>query len=343
MMRLCAVAGIAIGAGRLRGRTTADQKQIRMSKQEVKEEAQADARATRTCARQDPVPAAAHDPQPDDGRRSPGPTSWSSTRRTSPSRCATSRSESRAACRGQGSGRGRRADPRARRTEHRVPMVEDVPLARALHALVQDRPGDPGRAVQAVARVLAFVMSLKRPVHRPACTATLHVSTAASARLDLRQGIRPKLPMGPGRRERAAGTRRACSHDGDRGHGSGTSCEGVRSVPTRRLSHLAVPVGVVAIVVMLVVPLPAVRARHADRLQHHAGRPGAAASAMLGQAAARLLGLPLAAAGRHPVPARRSTSPRPGSSSATATPARSSRRSATSSSAARSSSAWSSS
>ncbi|MEJ5913325.1 EscU/YscU/HrcU family type III secretion system export apparatus switch protein [Pseudokineococcus sp. 1T1Z-3] len=50
---------------------------------------------------------------------------------------------------------------RERATEHRVPMVEDVPLARALHdacAVGQEVPAD---LYTAVARVLAFVMRLR--------------------------------------------------------------------------------------------------------------------------------------------------------------------------------------
>ncbi|GIE97876.1 EscU/YscU/HrcU family type III secretion system export apparatus switch protein [Paractinoplanes rishiriensis] len=45
--------------------------------------------------------------------------------------------------------------------EHRVPMVQDVPLARALHAGVEVGAEIPAEFFGAVAKVLAFVMSLK--------------------------------------------------------------------------------------------------------------------------------------------------------------------------------------
>ncbi|MEV4141420.1 EscU/YscU/HrcU family type III secretion system export apparatus switch protein [Dactylosporangium sp. NPDC049742] len=46
-------------------------------------------------------------------------------------------------------------------TEHRVPMVEDVPLARALHAACEIGDEIPAEFFGAVARVLAFIMMLK--------------------------------------------------------------------------------------------------------------------------------------------------------------------------------------
>ncbi|WP_336922278.1 EscU/YscU/HrcU family type III secretion system export apparatus switch protein [Aquipuribacter sp. SD81] len=50
---------------------------------------------------------------------------------------------------------------RARAADHRVPMVEDVPLARALHAACEVGDEIPGELFDAVAHVLAFVMSLR--------------------------------------------------------------------------------------------------------------------------------------------------------------------------------------
>ena len=47
-------------------------------------------------------------------------------------------------------------------TEHRVPMVEDVPLARALHAACEVGQEIPAHLFTAVATVLAFVMNLRR-------------------------------------------------------------------------------------------------------------------------------------------------------------------------------------
>jgi flagellar biosynthetic protein FlhB len=45
--------------------------------------------------------------------------------------------------------------------EHRIPMVQDVPLARALERSVEVGQEIPGEFYGAVAKVLAFVMSLK--------------------------------------------------------------------------------------------------------------------------------------------------------------------------------------
>lgn len=51
---------------------------------------------------------------------------------------------------------------RAKAAEKHVPMVEDVPLARALHAACELGQEVPPHLYVAVARVLAFVMALKR-------------------------------------------------------------------------------------------------------------------------------------------------------------------------------------
>jgi flagellar biosynthesis protein FlhB len=51
---------------------------------------------------------------------------------------------------------------RERAGEHRVPMVEDVPLARALHARCELGQEIPAELYEAVARILAFVMALRR-------------------------------------------------------------------------------------------------------------------------------------------------------------------------------------
>lgn len=50
---------------------------------------------------------------------------------------------------------------REKAAEHRVPMVQDVPLARALHAACEVGQEIPVELYTAVARVLAFVMSLR--------------------------------------------------------------------------------------------------------------------------------------------------------------------------------------
>lgn len=51
---------------------------------------------------------------------------------------------------------------REQAAEHRVPMVEDIPLARSLHAACAVDQEIPAYLFTAVARVLAFVMQLKR-------------------------------------------------------------------------------------------------------------------------------------------------------------------------------------
>jgi flagellar biosynthesis protein FlhB len=60
---------------------------------------------------------------------------------------------------------------REKATENNVPMVHDIPLARALHASCEVGQEIPAELYSAVARILAFVMSLKargsaRGVHR---------------------------------------------------------------------------------------------------------------------------------------------------------------------------------
>jgi flagellar biosynthetic protein FlhB len=63
-------------------------------------------------------------------------------------------------------------------TEHRIPMVQDVPLARALHAGCEVGQEIPPEFYGAVAKVLAFVMSLKA---KGAASGTHRNPNAASA------------------------------------------------------------------------------------------------------------------------------------------------------------------
>jgi flagellar biosynthetic protein FlhB len=65
---------------------------------------------------------------------------------------------------------------RERATEHRVPMVEDVPLARALHSRCELNQEIPAELYEAVARILAFVMALRR---RGSAAGTHRVPAAA--------------------------------------------------------------------------------------------------------------------------------------------------------------------
>ena len=67
---------------------------------------------------------------------------------------------------------------RERATEHGVPMVSDVPLARALHAACEVDSEVPAHLYVSVAQVLAFVMALKkrgaaRGVHRSPVTSSV--------------------------------------------------------------------------------------------------------------------------------------------------------------------------
>jgi flagellar biosynthetic protein FlhB len=53
---------------------------------------------------------------------------------------------------------------RAIATEHAVPVVENPPLARALHATVEVDEAIPAEHYKAVAEVIGFVMKFRRPV-----------------------------------------------------------------------------------------------------------------------------------------------------------------------------------
>ncbi|WP_129339555.1 EscU/YscU/HrcU family type III secretion system export apparatus switch protein [Cellulomonas endophytica] len=85
---------------------------------------------------------------------------------------------------------------RARATEHRVPMVEDVPLARALHAVCAVDQEVPEHLFTAVARVLAFVMNLRRRGaaagrHTVPGGSVVELRTPAEARAEARAARRP--------------------------------------------------------------------------------------------------------------------------------------------------------
>ncbi len=51
---------------------------------------------------------------------------------------------------------------REKATEHKIPMVQDIPLARALHSACEIGQEIPAHLYAAVAKVLAFVMALRR-------------------------------------------------------------------------------------------------------------------------------------------------------------------------------------
>ncbi|WP_309135588.1 EscU/YscU/HrcU family type III secretion system export apparatus switch protein [Cellulomonas sp.] len=79
--------------------------------------------------------------------------------------------------------------------EHRVPVVEDVPLARALHAACDVGTEIPEQLFTAVARVLAFVMALRR-----------RGAAAGRHRLPTGSALPPGTPV-PTRRDRVRSAR----------------------------------------------------------------------------------------------------------------------------------------
>lgn len=90
---------------------------------------------------------------------------------------------------------------RAEASEHRVPMVEDVPLARALHAACELGQEIPTHLFTAVARVLAFVMALRRRgmaagQHRAPGGSTLPADDTTDHRAAARASRRPSRPAG---------------------------------------------------------------------------------------------------------------------------------------------------
>ena len=214
-----------------------------MTKEEVKQEMrQTDHR---------PGAARAHSPAPDRARRGGGcwrrcrrPTSLSSTRRTTPSRCKYDGSRPAPAVGGQGP----RPD-RCRRSvrspgDHDIPMVTNPPLARALYRDVEVGQMIPEALYAAVAEVLAYVyrtagrMGLRRP--------------------SLGGGVAPHAPAETGNQPPI--TRLACAVVVPRSMRSHGACAGaaLRSLIQRLLQHsdMAAAVVVVMVVVMMIVPLP---------------------------------------------------------------------------------------
>ncbi|MBI9114589.1 EscU/YscU/HrcU family type III secretion system export apparatus switch protein [Sanguibacter suaedae] len=78
--------------------------------------------------------------------------------------------------------------------EKRVPMVEDVPLARALHGACELNQEIPADLYTAVAQVLAFVMALKRRGGGGGGIRTMPTATT----------VPPRAPAGPTQRTAAA-------------------------------------------------------------------------------------------------------------------------------------------
>jgi len=72
------------------------------------------------------------------------------------------------------------ASIRARASEARVPLVQDVPLARALHGACEIGQEIPAELYAAVAQVLAFVMGLRsRGVAAGSHVSPNHAATVA--------------------------------------------------------------------------------------------------------------------------------------------------------------------
>ena len=136
-------------------------------------------------------------------------------------------------------------EPRPRSTAAR--WSRDVPLARALHAACDVGQEIPAELYDAVAQVLAFVMALRT---RGSVTGVAH---------------RPGRWRSPGSRPRGAILRSRAGRP--MGPSPGRHPTGPRTVdpstvrrPVKpsRIGQIGVPVAIVGIVVMLVVPLPAV-------------------------------------------------------------------------------------
>jgi len=172
MMRLTAVAGITIGLADYAVARRRTEKQIRMTKDEVKQEAkqtEGDPHM-RSAIRSRQIRMSRNRMMADIAQADVvvvNPTHVAVALKYEPHRGAP-----RVVAKGAGA---IAAKIRERASEHRVPMVEDVPLARALHRSCEIGQEVPAELFQAVARVLALVMSLKRRgsaagLHRPSLT-----------------------------------------------------------------------------------------------------------------------------------------------------------------------------
>lgn len=159
MVRLAAVAGIAIGLADYVVARRRTEKSIRMTKHEVKQEhkqSEGDPHM-RSAIRSRQIRMSRNRMMADIAHADVvlvNPTHVAVALKYEPSRGAP-----RVVAKGAGAVA---AKIRERATEHRVPMVEDVPLARALHRSCEIGQEIPAELFQAVARVLALVMSLKR-------------------------------------------------------------------------------------------------------------------------------------------------------------------------------------
>ncbi len=88
---------------------------------------------------------------------------------------------------------------RAEAEKHRIPMVEDIPLARALYRVCELGQEIPHELFVAVARILAFIFSLRRRgsaagLHRPGPTPEHQVAAVKKRRGRQRLRARPAQP-----------------------------------------------------------------------------------------------------------------------------------------------------
>ena len=197
-----------------------------MTKQEVKQEhKQSEGDPLRQG--RDPLPAARGRPQPDDGRRRRPPTSCWSTRPTSRSRCATTPS---AAPPGWSPGAPARSPRKIREqaAEHRVPLVRDVPLARALlrapaRSARRSRPSSSPRSPRC---------------SRSSSAGARRASAAARTAAPGPASTLPAVPAGPAAPRRSPQTLRSRPPPADgrpgRQDGVTTSCHGRRDTVTLR-------------------------------------------------------------------------------------------------------------
>ena len=159
LLRSAVVAGLAAGRGR-RLRRDAPQPEEDPDDQKGSQGREQEHRGRPADQVAAPLPAAGDEPQPDDRRRrrrrrgagQPDPRRGRAEVRAGQVRAPRRRQGRRP--------RSRRASGSRRPTDG-VPMVKDIPLARALHAACELGQEIPVDLYNAVARVLAFVMALK--------------------------------------------------------------------------------------------------------------------------------------------------------------------------------------
>ena len=160
LVRYAAVAGLAMAAADFAVVRKRNNKSLKMSKQEIKEEFKSQegdphVRGQRRSA------ADGDASQPDDGRR---PDGRRRDRQPDPRRRRAAVTTRRVAHRASSPRAATTSPPGSARIaeEHRIPMVADVPLARTLFKACEIGQEIPPDLYKAVATVLAFIMTLKK-------------------------------------------------------------------------------------------------------------------------------------------------------------------------------------